>query len=82
MAYENNAAAVRALQRYLRTLSYFHNAGGRVPIDGIFDTATEDAVRVFQEKSGLPVTGRVDQATFEALLAAYLAQNNDPVDTK
>ena len=77
MANENNAAAIRQLQRYLRTLHYFDNAGGRMPVDGIFDTATEDAVRAFQEKNALPVTGRADLATWEALLAAYNAQNRE-----
>ena len=77
MANENNTAAIRQLQRYLRTLHYFDNAGGRVPVDGIFDAATEDAVRAFQEKNALPVTGRADLATWEALLAAYNAQNRE-----
>ena len=75
MANENNSAAIRMLQRYLRALSYFDNAGGRVPVDGVFDSATEEAVRAFQQKSGLPVTGRADQRTWESVLAAYNTQS-------
>ncbi|MBQ9777325.1 MAG: peptidoglycan-binding protein [Clostridia bacterium] len=77
MAHENNVAAIRQLQRYLRALSYFDGIGGRVPLDGIFDDATEAALRAFQEKSGLPVSGRADQESFERLLAAYNAQNRE-----
>lgn len=35
--------------------------------DGDFGPGTEKAVKVFQKKSGLPVTGVVDQATLKAL---------------
>ena len=73
MAHENNVAAIRQLQRYLRTLHYFDNAGGRVPLDGIFDDATEAALRAFQEAAGLSVTGRADLETWERLFAAYSA---------
>lgn len=35
--------------------------------DGVFGPGTEKAVQDFQKKSGLPVTGIVDQVTFKAL---------------
>jgi peptidoglycan hydrolase-like protein with peptidoglycan-binding domain len=35
--------------------------------DGDFGPGTEKAVKAFQKKSGLPVTGVVDQATLKAL---------------
>lgn len=37
--------------------------------DGIYGPATANAVKQFQETRGLPVTGRVDQATADALRA-------------
>ncbi len=38
-----------------------------VPIDGVFESRTEAAVRRFQQRSGLPISGAVDQATWDAL---------------
>lgn len=40
----------------------------RVAIDGDFGPATESAVRDFQAKSDLPVTGIVDETTFDSLI--------------
>ena len=64
--------AVRNLQRYLRRLSFDDPDIPRVPIDGIFDTATEDAVRAFQAEYGLLETGRADKATWDRIYDAYL----------
>ncbi len=74
MANENEREAVRNLQRYLRTLSYFDERIPDVPIDGIYDSATENGVRAFQAAYGLPVTGRVDAATWERLFDRYLKE--------
>ena len=71
MANQNERVAISNLQRYLRQLAYFDETLGEVPIDGIFDTATEEAVRAFQQSAGLPATGRVDFLTWEALFEAY-----------
>ena len=73
MARANEREAVLQIQRFLRQLSYFDKEIPPVSIDGVFDTATDEAVRAFQKKAGLPVTGRVDLATWEALFAAYTA---------
>ncbi len=72
MTYPTNDTAVRNLQRYLRRLSLEDNDILPVPIDGIFDTATEEALTEFQRMSSLPVTGRADRATWDALFAEYL----------
>ena len=72
MPNDNERVAIANLQRYLRQLAYFDETLGEVPIDGIFDTATEEALRAFQESVGLPPTGRTDFVTWEALFAAYL----------
>ena len=67
----NEKKAVENLQRYLRMLYYFDETLSPLPIDGIFDSATEEAVRRFQKSEELPVTGRVDQKTWEMLFARY-----------
>ena len=71
MAISNQATAVENLQRYLRRLSFDDPRIPRVPVDGIFDTVTEDATRAFQDIYGLPVTGRADLETFERIYAEY-----------
>ena len=63
--------AVENLQRYLRALYYFDEMLSPLPIDGVFDSATEEAVRRFQKSEELPITGRVDQKTWEMLFARY-----------
>ena len=75
MAREKEREAIRNLQRYLRHLSYFYDEIDPVPIDGVFDTATESALRAFQKTQGLPVTGRADQESFERLFEAYTRSN-------
>ena len=45
----------------------------RVVVDGSFGQATEAAVREFQARMGLPVSGGMDQPTFEAMVAPMRA---------
>lgn len=71
MPTEIEKKAVANLQRYLRTLYYFDEALSPLPVDGIYDRATEEAVRHFQADERLPITGRVDFATWERLFARY-----------
>jgi len=50
------------LQRFLKNENlYFHE------ISGVFDAETREAVNSFQRKNGLPVTGKVDLATWGVL---------------
>ena len=63
---------VRQLQRYLRTLSYAYPEIPSPPIDGIFDTATRDALIAFQSLAGLSPTGIADYETWRLLYSAYL----------
>lgn len=65
-------SAIRNLQRYLRQLSYEDMTIPPVPIDGIFDSATEEALRAFQIKMGLEETGIADRETWDILYASYL----------
>lgn len=77
----NQRAAVTNLQRYLRQLSYFDSRIPAPPVDGIFDNATEQAIRAFQRAEGLPETGVADRPTWDLLYRRYLQsleQKGDP----
>ncbi len=64
--------AIRNLQRYLLQLSFFNDAIPPVPVDGVWNTATQESLRAFQRQYGLPVTGRADRVTWDTLYQAYL----------
>ena len=70
-------AAVTNLQRYLLQLSYFDPTIPAVPVDGIFESVTRDAVYAFQRQHGLPVTGVADRETWDAIYRAYLQSLSD-----
>nr|WP_317325328.1 peptidoglycan-binding domain-containing protein [uncultured Flavonifractor sp.] len=63
---------VRSLQTMLRELSFLHAALPRLTPDGVFGERTLEAVMLFQRDFFPPVTGRVDQATWDAIAAQYL----------
>ena len=65
------AQPVRSLQQMLRTLHEADDRHVRIIPDGIYGRKTLEAVSVFQRLHGLPVTGVTDQATWEAVAAAY-----------
>lgn len=67
----NQRTAVQNLQRYLRRLSYEENNILAVPVDGIFDSRTEEALSEFQQMNDLPVTGRADRITWDLLFDDY-----------
>ena len=69
----NYSPAVANLQRYLRQLAYHTDGIGQVPVDGIFESATRDALSNYQRIVGLPVTGAADRVTWERLYDDYLA---------
>ena len=58
----HSGPAVAAVQAHLGAMGF---ASGRV--DGIFGTWLERAVVGYQQFHGLPVTGEVDEATWEKL---------------
>ena len=53
---------------------HLNGAGYRVTVDGGFGPATQDALKRFQAASGLSQTGRLDAASWPALLRAPVAQ--------
>lgn len=59
----NRGVDVKAIQGFLR-----HHGAMTTRVDGVFGASTEAAVKTFQQARGLPVDGRVDQATWVALL--------------
>ena len=63
---------VRNIQYLLRYVSEFYATVPSVEIDGVFGPATQSAVSAFQRHADLPVTGRVDFATWDALYRTYL----------
>lgn len=58
-------ASVTALQERLRTIGFFNG-----PVDGVFGTETEDAVKSAQRNFGLEADGIVGPSTWSALLKA------------
>ena len=64
--------AVTNLQRYLRQLSYEDANMIRPPIDGIFESMTEQSLIYFQNKYGFEPSGVADRETWDALFEAYL----------
>ena len=69
--------AIFNLQTYLRAISFSDDRIERVPIDGIFDSDTEKAVRSFQQTRGLPATGIVDKMTWDAIYGEFKRINEE-----
>ncbi len=63
---------IRELQEKLRALSYSDSSLPRPAVTGIRDSMTDDALRKFQQKTGLSENGIADLATWRALDTAYL----------
>ncbi|MBO4982568.1 MAG: peptidoglycan-binding protein [Clostridia bacterium] len=77
MAYynlEEQRNAILEIQRILRALDYLDSDLARTRLTGNYDTETRDAVRAFQKKYDLPVTGVVDHTTWQVLQAVDKAQ--------
>ena len=62
---------VRTVQYYLNILAYFNSNLADLPLDGVFGPETTNAVRIFQQYYGLPVTGVVNTATWNVLNRIY-----------
>ena len=65
--------AIYNLQKYLRAISFVDPRVSRPPLDGIFDSATEESVRSFQGSRGINTNGLVDKATWDAIYDEYKA---------
>ena len=62
---------VISLQYFLQIVSEFNNSIPDIEITGFFDETTQRAVEAFQLEKGLPVTGVVNKATWDALYDAF-----------
>lgn len=71
---------IRDLQTMLRALMKANNVQTGLVPDGIYGAKTVGAVSDFQRDNGLPVTGVTDEATWNAIFAAYgpVKINADP----
>ncbi|MBR5616475.1 MAG: peptidoglycan-binding protein [Clostridia bacterium] len=65
--------AIKNLQRYLRQLSRFDADIPPLPISGLWDPDTRDALIAFQKKNGLTPSGVADAITWNLLYEQYLA---------
>lgn len=64
---------VSSLQHMLGELSYAHEQLPFVAVDGVFGEETLEAVMTFQREFSPPVTGRVDQRTWDDIVRHYRA---------
>ncbi|WOD38938.1 peptidoglycan-binding protein [Nodosilinea sp. E11] len=69
------SADVMELQRLLRQAGFLP---ANFIVNGIYDQTTQAAVREFQRVNGLPVTGIVNAATWQALYQATSRPNPNP----
>ena len=72
----NRGEKIRHLQYMLSILSEFIDEVPPLRIDGIFGTETEEAVRAAQRFLGLPVTGQVDDPTWELIYDQFAGIEN------
>ncbi len=70
-SHRDNRANIFELQTYLRYLSrYYRDISDIVP-DGIFGVETENSLKTFQKRFGLPITGNADFETWTRLVEVY-----------
>ena len=62
---------VRLIQYYLDVIAYFNGVFNIIPLNGIYDQTTADAVSAFQEFYGLTVDGEVGLQTWNKLQEVY-----------
>ena len=67
---------VSSLQYMLRQLSKTYQWLPELVVDGFYGERTLEAVMQFQRAAGLPVTGTVDQATWDAIRSCWLEQES------
>lgn len=60
------------VQYLIAYLSQFYNTIPRVTVDGIYGSATADAVRSLQRTFELPITGSVDFETWDVMYRTYI----------
>lgn len=66
-------ANTKELQRYLYYIARYEDIRPVPVISGIYGERTENAVKAFQNRFGLSVTGISDEATWNAIVAEYIS---------
>ncbi len=61
------SSRVQTVQYFLNVLSAYYNTIPSVDINGILNTQTREAIMEFQKVMGLPVTGIVDEQTWNSM---------------
>lgn len=69
MALGSAGGAVMQLQQAMNAIAVLYCVADFVPVDGVFGASTEQAVKLFQEGLGLPITGVVDKETWDSIWA-------------
>ena len=72
-----SGSAVEQVQFWLNTLAQYDSAIPAVKVDGVYGTATANAVRGFQRKYGLTADGIVGQTTWKELYDEFLSIQSD-----
>lgn len=72
LAVGSSGAKVQQMQEQLNRISDAYPALQKITADGVFGTATADAVRTFQSIFGLPATGIVDYPTWFRISDIYV----------
>ena len=68
----NQPDHVTEVQEFLRAIAHERPDFPLIAVDGIYGPETAEVVKIFQKQEGLPVTGRVDKATWNALYRDFL----------
>ncbi len=73
MAYtdEDRRNHIREIQEYLRAISFLDKRIPQIGVDGIYGPQTKEAVIAYQRARGLPITGTVNQETWNYLATEY-----------
>ncbi|MBQ9756954.1 MAG: peptidoglycan-binding protein [Clostridia bacterium] len=70
-SYRDNPKNIYELQTYLRFISRYIRAIPDVKPDGIYGPETENSVRAFQQRFGLPASGNADFETWTNIVEVY-----------
>ncbi len=68
----DTGSSVSNVQYLIAYLAQFYSTIPSIAVDGIYGSATADAVRSVQKAFDLPVTGEVDYATWDIMYRTYI----------
>ena len=77
LSYGSRGDAVQTLQNYLNYIALSYRAVPFVSSTGFFGNETEEAVRAYQSRFGLPETGVVDKETWDLIGKTYIDLLNE-----